>query len=51
MRNGRAYSRPVRIGIIGVRNIEVVQGLTQGQQVIVSPPAGLRDGQRVKVRG
>ena len=51
MRNGRAYSRPVRIGIVGVRNIEVVQGLTQGQQVIVSPPAGLRDGQRVKVRG
>lgn len=44
---GRARRRPVQAGVQGGDRIEIRSGLRAGEQVIVDPPAGLRDGARV----
>lgn len=48
VRDGRANSRPVRTGVSGTDKVEVVSGVSQGDVVIVDPPAGLKDGDRVR---
>lgn len=49
VRDGRAIKRTVEIGIRGARSAEVVAGLSTGDRIVLSPPAGLADGARVRV--
>ncbi|MDD5542509.1 MAG: efflux RND transporter periplasmic adaptor subunit [Acidobacteriia bacterium] len=47
---GRATARPVRV--IGPRSRGVaVEGLTGGEDVVVNGPAGLKDGDKIQVKG
>jgi RND family efflux transporter MFP subunit len=46
----RAVLRIVRTGWIDGSRAQIVSGLQAGETVIVSPPAGLRDGENVAVR-
>jgi RND family efflux transporter MFP subunit len=48
-RDGRACLRPVRTGIAGPDQIEIVEGLTAGDRVILNPLASLREGKRITV--
>jgi len=45
----RAYKRKVETGIRGTRATEIVSGLTEGEIVIASVPAGLTDGACIRV--
>lgn len=46
--DGRAERRAVRTGIAGTERIEILSGLAAGDRVIVNPPEGLEDGDRVR---
>jgi RND family efflux transporter MFP subunit len=46
-----AQRREVEIGVQGPRATEVRRGLVAGEMVILAPPAGLRDGQAVRLDG
>lgn len=46
--NGRAARREVTAGIVGADKVEIRQGLAAGDTVIVNPPDGLEDGDRVR---
>jgi RND family efflux transporter MFP subunit len=48
--NGRATSRPVEAGLARGEQMEIRSGLAGGESVILSAPAGLKDGTRVRVR-
>lgn len=48
--NGRARKRPVTTGGTSGRGVLVESGLIGGEDLIVSPPANLKDGQRVEVK-
>ncbi len=50
VRDGRLERRAVSLGDIGATDAEVTAGLSPGDQVVVRGPAGLREGQRVKVK-
>jgi RND family efflux transporter MFP subunit len=45
----RARRRQIEIGIRGTRSVEVVSGLGEGELVASPPPAGLADGDRVRI--
>lgn len=45
---GKARWRKVAVGIAGRSAVQVLDGLKQGDNVIVDPPAGLVDGARVR---
>lgn len=47
-RDGRAERREVRTGILGTEKVEILAGVTTGDRVIVNPPEGLEDGDRVR---
>lgn len=47
--DGKARRRPVTIGASSSSGATVTSGLIGGEDVIVNPPAGLRDGQRIAV--
>jgi HlyD family secretion protein len=49
--NGKAIRRPVSVGMTMSNGVRVKQGLIGGEDVIVSPPAGLTDGANVKLKG
>lgn len=49
--NGRAVRRPVKTGMMMSNGVRVTEGLIGGEDVIVSPPAGLADGAAVKAKG
>ena len=49
-RDGRVERRAVRLGQVRGNDQEVTAGLTDGDQVVVAGPEGLRDGQRVQVQ-
>ncbi len=52
LRSGKAEFVPVRLGLAGELMVEVVSGLTRGQEIITGPFKTLRtlkDGERVKV--
>jgi len=40
-----------RVRLVDVSGSEVLAGLTDGEVVILSPPAGVTDGRRVSVGG
>lgn len=48
--DGRVERREVVVGASGEQRVEITQGLEAGVQVVLDPPASLRDGQRVRVR-
>lgn len=45
--NGEIEDRPVTLGIQTASDVEVVAGLTEGEQVVVSDRSGLKPGQKV----
>jgi RND family efflux transporter MFP subunit len=48
---GKVAARTVQAGRQRGENVEIVSGLGGGETVVVGPPAGLRDGVRVRVAG
>jgi HlyD family secretion protein len=47
---GKAVRRAVKTGATSNQNIRVEEGLIGGEDVIVNPPAGLRDGDKVRTK-
>ena len=47
---GRAEKRDVTLGLRDVRQVEILSGVSVGEQVVVLGGKGLRDGKRVRVR-
>jgi HlyD family secretion protein len=45
---GRAVRRPVKTGAVSGQNVRIEQGLVGGEDLITRPPAGLKDGDRVR---
>ncbi|MDD3798690.1 MAG: efflux RND transporter periplasmic adaptor subunit, partial [Novosphingobium sp.] len=45
---GRAVKRAVKTGIEGTEKVEILSGLADGDTVVVNPPDGLEDGDRVR---
>ncbi len=50
-RDGRVERRAVRLGQARGNDQELIAGLSDGEQVVVRGLEGLRDGQRVRVKG
>ncbi len=48
--DGRAYRRPVQIGIQDADRTEIRSGLVEEEVVIIDPPSRLKDGARVRLR-
>lgn len=48
VRDGRATRRAVRSGITGADRVEILSGLARGDRVVVNPPEGLAEGDRVR---
>jgi len=48
---GRAVQRPVKTGPSSAQGTRVESGLIGGEDLIVNPPAGLKDGDRVRKKG
>jgi RND family efflux transporter MFP subunit len=48
MRDGRVHTQPVQPGIIGDKMVEITGGLGGEDLVVSDPPAGLKDGHRVR---
>jgi RND family efflux transporter MFP subunit len=49
VRNGRAHRHPVRTGIAGSHDIQVLSGLSRHEQVVRAPEGKLTEGMRVRV--
>ncbi|MBM3774895.1 MAG: efflux RND transporter periplasmic adaptor subunit [Acidobacteria bacterium] len=47
---GRALRRPVRTGAATAGGVRIEQGLIGGEDLIVNPPPGLKDGDKVRPR-
>lgn len=50
VRDGRAFARPVEIGIRGQELAQVVAGLEAGEAIVVVPPETLREGAQIRIR-
>jgi HlyD family secretion protein len=48
--NGRAVARTVKAGASGPQGISIEDGLIGGEDLIVNPPADLKNGDRVKAK-
>src|SRR5262249_3422782 len=48
LKDGRAVQRAVEVGVTRGDRIEIRSGLEGGEQLIVAPPAGLKDGAKVR---
>lgn len=48
---GTVRKTQVTIGALTFESVQVTAGLKEGDQVVVSPPADLKDGQRVQKKG
>lgn len=46
--NGVVEARPVTVGVHGLHQVEIVEGLSMDDQVVVVPPATMRAGMRVR---
>jgi RND family efflux transporter MFP subunit len=47
---GQARRRAVTLGVRGADRTEILSGLRAGEMAILDPPAGLRDGARIRLR-
>ena len=47
---GRAEERNIRAGSLTAQGMQVAEGLIGGEEIILSPPSSLEDGDRVRVR-
>ena len=47
---GKAVRRAVKTGATSGESLRVEEGLIGGEDLITSPPAGLKDGERVRAR-
>jgi HlyD family secretion protein len=47
---GRAVRRAVKTGAMSNQSVRIEEGLIGGEDVIVSAPAGLKDGDKVKTK-
>lgn len=47
VREGRARRVPVRLGFVGLNEVEVLEGLGEGDAIVADEPERLRDGERV----
>jgi HlyD family secretion protein len=45
---GKAVRRAVKTGPTSAQGLQVDEGLTGGEDLIVNPPAGLKDGDKVR---
>jgi len=50
MLDGKAVRRAVKTGATSARGIQVDEGLIGGEDLIVNPPAGLKDGDKVRLK-
>ena len=48
VQDGKASKRAVKIHSTGARGVEIAEGLAVGEQLIVNPPADLKNGDPVK---
>ena len=48
IKNGRAILAPVEIGLEGEDYLEILSGITAGDQVIISPPEEIKDGAKIR---
>jgi HlyD family secretion protein len=48
--NGKAVSRSIRTGGDTPQGVVVAEGLQGGEEVIINPPADLKDGSKVKIK-
>jgi HlyD family secretion protein len=48
--DGHAVRRAVKAGATASQGIRIEEGLIGGEDLIANPPAGLKDGDRVRVR-
>jgi len=46
--DGKAVRRPVKTGATSSQGVRIDQGLIGGEDLIVNPPSGLKDGERVR---
>ena len=49
--NGRAMKRNVSVAATTGRGTQIADGLVGGEDLIVNPPADLKDGERVQIKG
>jgi HlyD family secretion protein len=48
--DGRAVRRAVKTGATSNQSVRIEEGLIGGEEVIVAPPAGLKDGDKVRTK-
>jgi HlyD family secretion protein len=47
---GKAVKRAIKTGATSAQGVQVEQGLIGGEDLIVNPPAGLKDGDKVRLK-
>jgi RND family efflux transporter MFP subunit len=47
--DGRVQQRAIRRGITGQRTVQIIDGLNDGERVVLDPPDGLSDGSRIRI--
>jgi HlyD family secretion protein len=50
MFDGKALRRPVKTGATSGQGVRIDDGLIGGEELIVNPPAGLKDGDKVRLK-
>ena len=48
--DGHAVRRTVKTGAVSNQSVRIEEGLIGGEDVIVAPPAGLKDGEKVRTK-
>ena len=48
--NGQAVRRAIKTGATNQQGVRVEEGLIGGEEVIINPPAELKDGGKVKIK-
>jgi HlyD family secretion protein len=46
--DGKAVRRTVKTGVVSGANVRIEEGLVGGEDLIVNPPASLKDGDKVR---